>query len=87
MQFASDVKSFCFVFFPLSPSYGGVLLTAPQMKFIGIPTSLSLSQPLHHILFDKWCRSPEQIILFLSGMSYVSFPCICIEARVDGSSY
>lgn len=63
MAFAGNVESFCAVFF-LGPSHGGVLLTAPQMKFIGIPTSLSLSQPLHHILFDKWCRSPEQIILF-----------------------
>lgn len=42
---------------------GGVLLTAPQMKFIGIFTSPSLSQPLHHVICDKWSRSPEQIIL------------------------
>lgn len=42
---------------------GGVLLTAPQMKFIGIFTSPSLSQPLHHVMCDKWLRSPEQIIL------------------------
>lgn len=61
---------------------GGVLLTAPQMKFIGIPTSPSLSKPLHHIICDKRSRSPEQIIR-LPEMSYVPFACICIEAQVD----
>lgn len=56
---------------------GGVLLTAPQMKFIGISTSPSFSQPLHHAICDKWSCSPEQIIL-LPETSCVS--CICISS-------